>query len=217
VIGALVVSGVLAAPSIPLPAPAIGGRIAVAEALKRRRSVREFNPSAITAQELSQLLWAAQGITSADGKRTAPSAGALYPLELYVVAARVASIPAGIYHYIPTSQRIEAVTEGDQRKALSHAAFDQESIANAAAVIVIAAVPQRTAMKYGPRADRYVFIEAGCAAENLALQAVSMRLGTVVAGAFSDDSVRKLLGLGRFEVPLILMPVGHPLSEAPHE
>ncbi len=201
---------IVAATTIKLPAPAWSGRIPVAEALQSRRSIREFERSPLTAQELSQLLWAAQGITTSDGRRTAPSAGALYPLEIYVVVGNVTSIPAGVYHYIPRSHQIESIALEDRRAMLARAALGQESVANAAAVMVIAAVYARTAAKYGGRAERYVNIEAGCAAENLALLAVAMNLGSVVVGAFDDQSVRRITGLAASESPLILMPVGHP-------
>jgi SagB-type dehydrogenase family enzyme len=191
--------------TIQLPAPARSGVVSLEEALAQRRSVREFLRGELTPRQLSQLLWAAQGITSQEGHRTAPSAGALYPLEMYVV------VPAGLYHYTPLRHQLNLVSAGDFRRPLFRAALEQKAIIEASAVFVIAAVYERTAQKYGPaRGERYVHLEAGHAAQNLLLEAVALGLGAVPMGAFQDAEVKKLLELPRNYEPLYLIPVGTP-------
>lgn len=193
------------ADTVRLPAPAQKGRLSFEEALARRRSVREFVPQPLTDQELSQLLWAAQGITDAAGHRTAPSAGALYPLELYVATA------SGFYQYEPRGHQLHRRSERDLRPTIFRAALEQESIMQAPAVFVIAAVYERTMRKYGEaRSPRYVHLEAGHAAQNLLLEAVALGLGTVPLGAFYDARVQKALALPGDHEPLYLIPVGHP-------
>lgn len=188
-----------------LPAPGTNGPVSLEQALLRRRSVREYGTEALTDAELSQLLWAAQGITDPSGLRTAPSAGALYPLELYVATR------AGLQHYEPRGHRLVTSSEEDLRPALARAAHGQAAVADAPAVFVITAVPARTAGKYGEeRGARYVQLEAGHAAENLLLQAVALGLGGVPVGAFDDAQVLRTLGSPRGVVPLYLIPVGHP-------
>ena len=182
--------------------------MSIEEALLRRRSVRDFGAASMMLEDLGQLLWAAQGLTERSGYRTAPSAGALYPLELYVLAGMVQTCPPGLYRFLPQEQALERVAGGDVRAALSRAALEQAFVAEAAAVLVICAVYERTTAKYGQRGVRYVHLEAGHAAQNVYLQAVSLRLGTVAVGAFSDDHVKQVLGLPTQEEPLYLMPVG---------
>lgn len=194
--------------TIDLPAPRTESATSVEEAIAGRRSVREYTKEPITLQEVSQLLWAAQGITSPEGHRTAPSAGALYPLEVYVVAGSVGDLPAGIYRYIPAEHRLAPIRPGDLRSELAEAAIGQESVRDAAANIVIAGVYERTTGKYGERGVRYVHIEAGHAAENIYLQAESLGLGTVIIGAFEDAALRRILGMAENETPLAVMPVG---------
>lgn len=194
--------------SIELPEPRTDSDISVEQALQLRRSVRSFTDRPLALAELAQLLWSAQGITSRDGLRTAPSAGALYPLELYIVSGRVQDLPAGVWHYRPASHRLEQLSDTDVRSPLAQAALGQAWVREAAAVVVIAAVYERTRRKYGNRAQRYVHIEAGHAAENLFLQAVSLDLDTVIVGAFRDKEVRDSLNLPTDHAPLILMPVG---------
>lgn len=196
--------------AVALPAPRHDGTVAVETALGARRSLREFAPSALELAELSQLLWAAQGVTTTDGRRTAPSAGALYPLELFVVAGELTGLPAGVYRYRPAGHRLAPVASGDRRRALAAAALSQDWIGQAPAAVVIAAVYARTEARYGERAARYVHFEAGCAAENLALQAAALGLGTVVVGAFDDREVAAVAGLEADEQPLAILPVGRP-------
>lgn len=191
--------------SIDLPKPKTKGALTLEETIAKRRSVREFEPTPLTLEEIGQLLWAAQGITHPGGYRSAPSAGALYPLEVYAVLAE------GVYHYEPQAHRLNLQAQGDLRPALHAAALYQDSVLEAPAVFVIAAVYQRTAQKYGrERSPRYVHLEAGHAAQNLLLQAVALDLGAVPIGAFYDDQVQEILGLADDQQPLYLIPVGHP-------
>jgi SagB-type dehydrogenase family enzyme len=191
-----------------LPAPRYDSQVSLEKSLSERRSVRSYSGQPLTIQEISQLLWAAQGITSPEGLRTAPSAGALYPLELYAVAGNVADLPAGIYHYIPDGHQIFKVTDGDQREALASAALDQEWVKEGAVSFVFTAVYERTTGKYGDRGIRYVHMEAGHAAQNLCLQATAMGLGAVTIGAFYDEQVNELLNISGEEQPLYVIPVG---------
>ena len=194
--------------TIHLPEPSRTTGVSVESALRERRSVREFKDQVLSLEELSQLLWAAQGVTAPDGGRTAPSAGATYPLEVYAVVGRVTGLEAGVYRYVPERHRVALVAEGDRRRALARASLDQDWMARAPVCLALAAVEGRTARRYRKRAALYVHFEAGCASENAALQGGALGLGTCVVGAFADDIVAKLLGLGRGEQPLALMPFG---------
>jgi SagB-type dehydrogenase family enzyme len=193
---------------ITLPEPRYDSDVSLEQALLARRSIRDYSDGALTLAELSQILWAAQGITDPSGKRTAPSAGALYPLEVYIVVGDVEGLPEGIYKYRPDSHTLARVGEGDQRQALSHAALSQEYVQQGAIDIVIMAVYERVTGKYGDRGARYVYMEAGHAAQNVCLQVVALKLGAVTIGAFDDDDVKKILGAAADEEPLYILPVG---------
>lgn len=193
---------------ITLPPPARTSDTSLESALWERRSIREYQDSALSIAEVSQLLWAAQGINRPPKYRTAPSAGALYPLEVYLLAGMVDDIPAGLYRYRPQSHDLEQIFLGDRRAQLSSAALDQEMVEEAPAVIVITAVYERTTVKYGDRGIQYVHMEVGSAAQNVYLQAASLDLGTVFIGAFFDDRVTNTLDLPKDETPLALLPVG---------
>jgi SagB-type dehydrogenase family enzyme len=195
--------------TVILPEPVYTGDHPVEGLLRQRRSVRDYRDIPLPLSHVSQLLWAAQGITHAAGLRTAPSAGALYPLELYVVAGNVNNLAAGVYHYQADGHRLERMHRGDRRKPLAEAALSQMWIGDAAAVVVFAAVYERTTRKYGQRGNRYVHMEVGHAAQNLFLQAEALGLATVVVGAFHDDEVAEVLQLPADVRPLALMPVGH--------
>ena len=195
---------------IKLPEPVKDSNTALETALQERRSVRSYTDQALTLAEAGQLLWAAQGVTRPGGYRTAPSAGALYPLEVYLLASQVDGLQAGLYHYRPETHTLQIRWVGDKRSGLSEAALSQESIADAPATIAITAIYLRTTRKYGQRGEQYVHMEVGSAAQNIYLQAVSLELGTVFIGAFYDDQVQAVLGLAKDEIPLCLMPVGHP-------
>jgi SagB-type dehydrogenase family enzyme len=187
-----------------LPEPKLRGAFSLEETLAQRRSVRNFTEEELTSEEISQLLWAAQGLTAAWGGRTAPSAGALYPLEVYVATTN------GLYHYVPQGHKVIVVSQDDLRLKLWEVALEQDAIRDAPAVFVIAAVYERTAQKYGGRAERYVKLEAGHACQNILLQAVALHLGAVPIGAFYDDQVQAALSLPPEHEPLYLIPVGHP-------
>jgi SagB-type dehydrogenase family enzyme len=194
--------------TIKLPEPSQDSNTSIEEALLKRRSVRSYTDSPLTLKEISQLLWAAQGITDPRGFRAAPSAGALYPLEIYIIAGNVNDLPDGIYHYNPLKHELARIVKGDKRNELCNAALGQSSIRTAAAVIVFSAIYERTTMKYGDRGIKYVYIETGHAAQNVFLQAVSLDLGTVVIGAFYDDAVTEVLKMPDREQPIYIMPVG---------
>jgi len=194
---------------ITLPEPRYTSNVSIERSLLRRRSVRSFTNEPLTLQEISQLLWAAQGITDSLGRRTAPSAGALYPLEIYLVAGNVKSLAPGVYKYQPEEHRLVRVMDGDIRNGLADAALGQGSVRGGAIAFVITAVYQRTTVKYGDRGIRYVHIEVGHAAENLCLQATAMELGAVTIGAFEDERVAEVLKLPENEKPLYIIPVGH--------
>lgn len=190
----------------PLPQPSSGPEGSLEAAIDARRSVRDLDPRALTDEQLGRLLWATQGITDPSGLRAAPSAGATYPLEVYAVtAARVA-------RYVPAEHALVDHLDGDRRSDVVDASFDQDWIADAPLLVVITAVEERTAERYGDRAGGYVLIEIGHAAQNLLLQATSLGLvGTPVA-AFDADAVSRALGLPEEHVPLYLVPVGHPAA-----
>jgi len=195
---------------VTLPPPAHGGEMALAAALGERRSLRDFSGAAVDLGEVAQLLWAAQGITHPMGLRTAPSAGALYPLECHLVAGAVTGLAAAVYRYDPRRHDLAPSVEGDRRGELAAAALGQTWMAAAPAVIAIAAVARRTTAKYGERGLRYVHIETGHAAENVYLQAAALGLGTTIVGAFDDERVHGLLAMAPDEDPLALLPVGRP-------
>ena len=197
--------------AVILPAPRSEGGVSVEEALWKRRSARIYAEVPLMLADVGQVLWAAQGVTDERGYRTAPSAGALYPLEVYVVAGNVADFEPGIYHYRPGDHLLVRVSGGDRRADLRAAAADQAPVGEAPATLVIAAVQERTTRKYGDRGIRYVAMEAGHAAENVYLQAEALDLSTVAIGAFDDDRVREVLMLPENMTPLYLMPVGRPV------
>lgn len=203
-------AAVAAPATIKLPPAQLKGAVPLEQAMQNRRSVRSYRDSPLELSEIAQLAWAAQGITNPQGFRTAPSAGALYPLELYLLAADVTGLEPGIYHYIPGKHVLEQISSGDRRWELSAAAYLQSPLRRAPAVFVIAGVRERTARKYGGRSERYVWIEAGHAGQNLLLQATALGLGSVMIGAFSDSAVKKALGLEEDEQPISLLPVGRP-------
>jgi SagB-type dehydrogenase family enzyme len=174
------------------------------EAIARRRSVRGYLDKDISASDLSQLLWACQGITDLQRSlRSAPSAGALYPLEVYAADRR------GLFRYVPDGHRLEALSGYDIRRELAEASYGQRFVAEAAVDIIIVSVPSRITPRYGDRAGRYTDMEAGHAAQNVALQAVSLGLDSVPVGAFSDTDVAKILKLDPGKKPLYILPVGY--------
>lgn len=193
---------------ISLPKPNLKGGMSLGEAIARRRSVREFARRPLSLEQIGQLLWAAEGITGrASYLRAHPSAGALHPLEVYLVGED------GIFHYQPKGHCLSLVLSGDRRERLAKAAYGQSFVAEAACVIAITAVYARTMGKYGERGRmRYVPMDAAHAAQNVLLQAVALGLGAVPVGAFDDEAVRAVLGVPANEVSLYLIPVGRAKS-----
>ena len=200
-----------------LPAPRTKSNISLEETLQNRRSRRNYNNTPLNAKEVSQILWSAYGITSpmkkaslSGGLKTAPSAGARYPLEIYLVAGNVDGLSAGLYKYIPDGHKIIKVLDGDLRKDLCAGCWYQEMIGDAPVSIVYTAVFARNTIKYGERGrKRYVCMDLGHSAQNVYLQAEALGLGTCAVGAFEDDEVTKVLKLPKEEEILYLMPVGH--------
>jgi SagB-type dehydrogenase family enzyme len=205
--------------SVPLPEPSVSGEgMSLTEALNRRQCIRSFNDDPLGRDQLGRLLWSGNGQkvktrsidTISGATRTAPSAGGLYPVELYAVVGEVEGLKAGVYHYRPTLHSLELVEEGDIRADLSSAALGQRFIRSAPVTVVITAVYERTTRKYGERGrQRYVTMDAGHAAQNIFLQVTAMGLGTTTVGAFRDVRVEQLLQLSK-EEPLYLLPVGVP-------
>lgn len=197
--------------TIYLPPPSQKGEVSLEEAISGRRSIREFTSEPVSQSQLSQILWAAQGITDRQRKhRTTPSAGATYPLEIFVVCGQdsIEGMDEGIYHYIIADHCLTLLHKGDVRSDLAGAALNQEFICEAPLDIVLCALYQRTTFSYGSRGERYVQIEVGHAGQNIYLQATTLGLATVAIGAFNDEQVREVMQLDRQYNPLYIMPVG---------
>lgn len=201
-----------------LPSPRMTSNVSLEETFKNRRSRRSYKDKPLTAKEISQMLWAAYGITKpkkspsylAGGLKTAPSAGARYPLEIYLVAGNVKGLSSGLYKYIPSGHSIIKVMDGDLRKDLLAGCWYQEMVGDAPISIVYTAVFSRITVKYGERGrSRYVCMEVGHSAQNVYLQAEALGLGTCAVGAFEDDEVTRVLKLPKEEEILYIMPVGH--------
>lgn len=203
------------APRTSLEPPAMDEGMPVWQAVAGRRSVRDFARDPVDPAELSQLLWAAQGVTSQEagwGFRAVPSAGALYPVETYLSVQNVDDIQPGIYHYSPSDHALELLKEGAFGAGLAGAALDQDFLTQAAVVFCWTAVFARSAWKYAERAYRYVYLDAGHIAQNVALAAVALGLGSCQIAALYDDEVNALLGVdGEEESALYLTAVGRPL------
>lgn len=194
---------------IKLPKP-VSHNMSVQQALQQRRSIRDYQATALSLQQVGQLLWAGQGITSYRGYRTAPSAGALYPLDIYLVAGKVTGLAPGIYQYLPEASAIKLIKKGDYRRQLMKASLNQSYVSQAPIDLVITAVFSRTTAKYGKRGRDYVFMDIGHAAQNILLQAVSLDLGAVPIGGFSRHLVQRVLGVQKGKIPLYVIPVGKP-------
>ena len=184
------------------------------DALNLRKSVRSFSDEAVSMEQLSRLLQSADGITHGWGgmaMRTAPSGGALYPVNLYVAVSKVEGLEAGIYHFQPPDSTLELIEAGDFDARLRAAAFDQECVGSSPVAVILTARFERSTKKYADRGYRYTYIEAGAICQNIYLQATALKLGTVAVGAFNDDALNELLKIGgREEASLLIMPVGHP-------
>ena len=198
-----------AAPArVALPAPRTDSGVSLEAAILGRRSVREFAPTPLTREEIGQLAWAAQGITDPAGRlRAAPSAGGLYPLELYLFT------PDGLYHYLPEGHALEVLSDRDLRAELRAAAQAQATVSDAPLVVLITAVYERTAARFGEQAERYVHLEAGHVAQNLQLQAVALGVASVPIGGFSDAQAAQALSLPEDHRPVYLVAIGHQRSD----
>lgn len=184
--------------------------VALEDAIIKRRSVREYANEPLSLKQVSQLLFAAQGITAEDGPyRAAPSGGALYPFEIYIIAHNIEGLPAGLYHYAVREHALEQIKTGEFRDEITRAGLGQECLGDAGATFVLTAIFDRSRSKYGDRGFRYVYMEAGHISQNICLQAVSLELGSVTVGAFFDDQVNQLLDAdGEHEAVIYLQPVG---------
>ena len=202
------------APAIKLDPPSREGGMSLWQAINERHSIRNFADEPIDKTTLSQLIWASQGITRESMGyefRVCPSAGALYPVETYFVINNVTGIDPGIYHYGVENHELEQLQLGDFRNAVALAALDQDMAFAAAAVFIWTAVFERSKWKYNQRAYRYVYLDAGHIAQNLALAAVSVGLGTCQIGALYDDELNSLLDIdGEEESVLYITVVGRP-------
>ena len=195
--------------TFPLPQPILDGETSVSEALFERRSQRDFQDTELTQEQLAQLLWAAAGVTTEDGRRTAPSAGALYPLDLYVVVTQVRGLEPGLYLYQPEQHTLAKVLAGDFRTALAEGSLDQQAIQRAPATLLYTVVYERLIERYRDRGiERYAYIEVGHSAQNVLLQAQALGLGAVPIGAFTDYELTELLQLPTENEPRYLIPVG---------
>ncbi len=179
---------------ISLPKDFVEGSLSAFDSIKTRRSVRDYSKQPLSLKELSTLLFTTQGITS-DYKRAAPSAGALYPMETYLVVNNVAGLEKGLYHYLVQEHALEVVKIGDFAQEVRKKGLNQAPLENAAVDFIWTAVSERTTKKYGERGIRYIFIEVGHVSENLYLQANSMDIGVVAIGAFDDQAINKFLGV----------------------
>ncbi len=196
-----------------LPKPTTDGSISIEKAIAGRRSIRNFSDKPLTLAHVSQLLWAAQGITEPKrGLRAAPSAGACYPISLYLVAGRVEGLDPGLYQYSSAGHLLRKKISADLRQGLSKAALGQDCVAMAPAVIGLAADYGRIRPRYGDRSVRYTDMEAGHIGQNVSLQAAALGLGSVMVGAFDEAAVKTVLSLPPEEVPLYLIPLGHPVK-----
>ena len=188
---------------VPLPSPATTDTISLEQAIGKRRSLRAFRPDPLPTATIGQLLWAGQGVTSPDGKRAAPSAGALYPLELYVVT------PDQVMHYLPDGHRAETRAVSDLRPGLKATAVNQSTISAAPVVIVVAAIPSRLSHRYGDQAEPFVQFEVGHAAQNILLQAAALGLAAVPVSSLDPSRAADTLALPSDQTVLYLIPVGH--------
>ena len=203
------------AKEMALPKPRFTERMSVPQALWRRRTHRSFSPKFLGLMQLSKILWAAYGVTARGGGvnfKTVPSAGALYPLDIYAVVGflpGVKGLEAGVYHFIPARQAVRLVKAGDQRGEVGAMSFFQNWVAKAPVIIIITGEYGRSAVKYGERAKMYTHIEAGCVAQSIFLICQAMGLKAGIVGAFRPSSLRDSLGISDKHLPLLIMPVGY--------
>ncbi len=194
--------------SLPLPRPEAPANDSLIEALAARRSVRRYTPGGVCLAEVSLLLYSAQGATHPKGFRCVPSAGALFPLELFLISGECPELDPGVYRYIPQEHALQATAQGDKRGDVAAACLNQAWMAQAQIMIGVCAVYSRITDRYGQRGEQYVHMEVGAAGQDIGLAAAAMGLGTVMVGAFNDVSVQQVLGARGEEHPLLIMPVG---------
>ena len=204
--------------TIDLPKPNYDSNTSIEKALKKRRSIRNYSAESLSIEEISQIFWSAYGVTLhkdgmpdflRGGLKTAPSAGATYPLEIYIVASDVTDLPAGIYKYKPEGHKLIKISDEDKREELYEASFGQKWVKDAPASLVYSAVFSRTTDRYGQRGrERYVCMDLGHSAENVYLQCVSLKMGTVAIGAFDDLKLKLVINMTKEEEPLYIMPLG---------
>ncbi|MBT8406501.1 MAG: SagB/ThcOx family dehydrogenase [Deltaproteobacteria bacterium] len=202
------------AAEIALPSPSYKGKVSVEETLKSRRTHRSFQPRPLTLKQFSQILWGAYGVTSqryGSFLKTAPSAGALYPLDIYGVVGQggVETLAPGVYHFRPENHTVELVKQGDLRAKVARQALQQMWMAKAPLMLVITGEYNRSSMKYGPRGVTYTHIEAGHVGQNIFLQAEAIGLKAGIVGAFNNRGVVTTMGLPPSHDPLLIMPVGY--------
>jgi SagB-type dehydrogenase family enzyme len=204
-------SGTQGAEAIKLPPPVIRGGMPLVEALKDRRTVRSFASRPLDLGQISQLLWGADGTSDSRGLRTSPSAGATYPLDLYLVVGErgVKDLPAGVYHYQVAAQALTPVAPGDFRAAVARASLHQSWMAQAPVLVVITGEYRRCTARYGERGVRYTHMEVGNVSQNLFLAAEALGLGAGIVGAFEDKALTQVLKLPPAHEPLLVMPVGY--------
>jgi SagB-type dehydrogenase family enzyme len=196
---------------IKLPSPRLESAASLERTISIRRSLRDFSPESLSVEQVSQLLWSGQGITGGEELRAAPSAGALYPMELRVLVQRVKGLEPGLYVYKPEAPALEAQRMPDVDYPLGDAAYGQDWMEQAPIVIFVTATPSRTRVKYGERTERYLFLEAGHIGQNILLQAVALGLGGTPVGAFDDNRLAKFLGTR--QTPLYILPIGCPWKQ----
>ena len=195
-----------------LPKPTYDGKVSVEKAIKHRRTIRSYQAKALRLEQLSQILFAAQGITEDGGlKRAAPSGGALYPLDVYAVVGKacVDGLEPAVYHYLPSGHRLEMISSGDKRGPVARASLEQMWMAQAPVNLVITAQYARICSKYGQRGVRYAMIEAGHVGQNIFLQAEALGLGAGIVGAFNDREIIRIMEIPSDHEPLLIMPVGY--------
>ncbi len=197
-----------AADVVSLPKPVLTGGMTLERAMAERRSIRDLKDAPIPMQSLSMLLWAAQGVTDANGHRTTPSARATYPLDVIAIVGNVTGVPAGVYRFDPAAHSLTRMAVGDQRKALVKEAIGQDWIPAAAVLFAITGTPERARAKMGDRAAQFTGLEAGLAAQNLLLEVTSLGLGSTFVGGFDGAKAAIFLGLPAGETVHAILPVG---------
>jgi SagB-type dehydrogenase family enzyme len=198
-----------ASTSVKLPKQKTSGKKSLEELIHARRSKRRYSSGPLTIEQISQILWAAQGITSNNGRyRSTPSAGALYPIETYINISNVKQLASGLYKYEPQNHNLKIINSKDLKKKIHRFALKQSSVLGAQAIIIISSTPNKTKIKYGSKTMKYIFIEAGCIAQNIYLQSEALGLGTVLIGAFNQERIKREFKLSENEVPIYIMPIG---------